>query len=139
MLNNEQELVQFVKDTMGASYEKVSDDGFKRAVLQATQELNWSLPINDPKKEFWIVERTKRFVIYILLVESADKFQYKKIFLQHRFQQYLQLLKLMDEEFLRALETSPELFDTNTYNNLCSYITTGFSYDMAGNDITPYF
>jgi hypothetical protein len=138
MLNNELELVQFVRESMGATYEKVSDDGFKRAATQASQELNWQLPLNDPRKEYWMVERTKRFVIYILLIESAHKFQYKKIYLQHRFQHYIQLLKMMDDEFLRALDTMPDLFDTGTYGELCAYITVGFSYDITGNDITNY-
>lgn len=134
-LPDEQTLVKFVKDTMGASYEKVGDDGFKSAVMQASQELRWTLPLNDPKKEFWMVERTKRYVMYILLIESAHKFQYKKISLQHRFQQYIQLIKMMDAQFLKAIEDNPELFDTGTYTILCSYLSSGFAYDDLGHEL----
>lgn len=135
----EAELIQFVKDTMGASFEKVSDDGFTRAVTQASQELHWTLPLDNPQKEFWMVERTKRFVIYILLIESAHKFQYKKISLQQRFQHYYQLLQLMDAQFAKALEDEPSLFDVGTYSNLGSYISAGFSYDfITGEDISNY-
>jgi len=132
----EAELVKFVKDGMGASYEKVSDDGFKQAASQAQAELHWSLPLNDSFQEFWLVERTKRFVVYILLFESAHKFQYKKISLQHRFNHYMQLLKMMDDTFKEALENNPETFDTGTYSNLSFYLTNGFQYDSDGEDMT---
>jgi len=137
-LENEEELVSFVKDTMGASYEKVTDDGFKRASSQAQAELHWSLPLNDSFKEYWLVERTKRFVTNILLFESAHKFQYKKISLQHRFAQYIQLIKLMDDEFKAALEDNPDVFDTGVWPNLAFYLTNGFQYDTDGEDLT-YF
>ena len=133
-LVDEQELVAFVKDMMGASYEKVSDDGFKRAVTQAQSELNWSLPLSDSFKEYWMVERTKRYVTHILLFESAHKFQYKKISLQHRFKHYKELLELMDEDFKAAIESNPEKFDTSTGTMLCSYLTNGFQYNMDGSE-----
>ena len=135
-LTTEAELITFVKDTMGASYEKVSDDGFKRAVSQAQAELHWLLPLTDSFKEFWLVERTKRFVTYILLFESAHKFQYKKISLQHRFAHYMQLLKMMDDSFKEALENNPDLFDTSVWPNLTFYLTNGFQYDVDGEDLT---
>lgn len=133
---DEPELIQFVKNTMGASYEKVSDDGFKNACKQAQAELNWSLPINNSFKEFWLTERTKRYVTYILLFESAHKFQYKKINLQHRFKHYFQLLELMDDHFKQAIEDNPTEFDTSTGTQLAIYLSSGFSYDIDGEDVT---
>ena len=135
-LLTEEDLVQFVKDTMGASYEKVSNDGFKRASTQAQAELHWSFPITDSFQEFWLVERTKRFVTYILLFESAHKFQYKKISLQHRFKHYFQLLTMMDEQFKDSLENNPDIFDVSTWPNLTFYLTNGFQYDSDGEDLT---
>ncbi len=137
-LTNEEELVTFVKDIMGASYEKISNDAFKRAVSQAKAELHWEFPILDSFKEYWLVERTKRFVTYILLFESAHKFQYKKISLQHRFSHYMQLLTMMDEQFKDALENNPDIFDTGSWTNLTFYLTNGFQYDTDGEDLT-YF
>lgn len=69
---DEAALIAFVKETMGASYSKVSDEGFSTAVTQASQELKWSLPLDDGfKRVLDRVERTKRYVIQILLVEAA--------------------------------------------------------------------
>ncbi len=135
-LNTEQELVSFIQQIMGASYNKLSDDSFKAACKLAQMELHWNLPLVHSDKEYWLIERSKRYVIYILLTESAHKFQYKKIFLQQRFANYLKLLELMDKQFAAALEDSPDLFDTGTWPNLCYYISVGFQYDFDGEDIT---
>lgn len=135
-LNSEQELVKFVQTIMGASYNKLSDDSFKAACKLAQMELHWSLPLTDDRKEYWLIERSKRYVIYILLTESAHKFQYKKIYLQQRFANYLKLLELMDKQFADALESMPDLFDTGTWPDLCYYITNGFNYDFDGTDLT---
>lgn len=135
-LTTEEDLVKFVKDLMGSSYEKVSNDGFKRAAFQAQAELHWTFPVTDSFKEFWLVERTKRFVTNILLFESAHKFQYKKINLQHRFKHYFQLLEMMDKDFKEALENNPETFDVTTWPNLSFYLTSGFQYDLDGEDMT---
>ena len=132
----ESELIQFVKDTMGTSFTKVSEAGFSRAVTQATSELNWSLPCTDSFKQFWLIERTKRYLTYILLFESAHKFQYKKISLQHRFLHYKQLLELMDAEFTKAIEDNPMKFDTSSGTQLAIYLTNGFVYDSDGEDLT---
>lgn len=137
-LTTEKELVSFVKDLMGASYAKVSNDGFKRAVTQAKAELHWDFPVIDSFKEYWLVERTKRFVTHILLFESAHKFQYKKISLQHRFQHYMALIQMMDKDFKDALEENPDVFDVGSWPNLTFYITNGFAYDSDGEDLT-YF
>ena len=132
---DEAALIAFVKKTMGASYSKVSDEGFSTAVTQASQELKWSLPLDEGFKEFWMVERTKRYVIQILLVEAAPKFQYKQIYLQHRFNHYLKLLQMMDEQFQKAIEENPTLFDTGTYERLVDYIENTFAYDILGNEM----
>lgn len=135
-IESDAELITAIQNLMGSSFDKVSNDGFARAIAQAKAELHWTLPLNDPQKEYWMIERSKRYVLFILLTESAHKFQYKKISLQHRFQHYIQLIKLLDEDFQNALENSPELFDVDSWGNLCFYITNGFSYDFLGNDTT---
>ena len=130
------DLVDIVKNLMGASYNVVSDDGFEQAVQQALDELHWTLPCTDSKKGYWIVERSRRHVIYILLVESAHKFRFKEINLHNRFKHYFDLIKMMDAQFAKAIESNPLLFDCDVYENFGSYITAGFVYDFYGNDHT---
>lgn len=136
-LVDRQDLIFFIKDMMGASFDKVSDDGFDKAITQAEKELNWVLPLDNSFQEFWLVERTKRYVTAILLFESAHKFQYKKLYLQHRFDHYIQMLKMMDEEFKEAIESNPDKFDTSSGTVLCFYLTNGFQYNSDGS--TPYY
>lgn len=135
-IQSKRELLETVKTLMGASYDKVTSDGFANAIDQACNELNWEPPQTDPKKCFWMIERAKRFVIYVLLIESAHKFRYKQIFLQQRFENYYKLIDMMDKEFEKALEADPGLFDTGTYSTIADYISNGFQYDSVGRDIT---
>ena len=130
------DLVSYVKNLMGASYNVVSSNGFEQAIQQALNELKWILPCTDAQKGYWIIERSRRHVIYVLLVESAHKFRFKEIHLHNRFAHYFQLIKMMDDQFAKAIETNPMLFDCDTYEHFGSYLTTGFVYDFYGQDHT---
>lgn len=129
------ELIALVKPAMGATSAKVLDESFTSAIRVASQELHWTLPLDDPFKECWMVERTKRHAIQILLIESASKFQYKQIYLQHRFQNYLKLIQLLDGLFEKAIEDYPLLFDVGTYDRFVEYIGNSFQYDIAGREV----
>ncbi len=139
MLSSIPEVIDFVKSGMGDTSSAVSDSGFTNAVTQALRELHWVLPMNNPQKEYWIIERSKRYVIYTLLIDSAHKFQFKKMYLQHRFQHYIQLIKIMDDNFSKSLEDDPTLFDVGIYPNLTFYITNGFEYNDLGEDLSYLF
>ena len=136
-----EELIQAVKTLMGASFDKVSDEGFNQACMNAEAELGWTYPISDARKSYWMVERAKRHVVYILMVESAHKFQYKQIHIEHRFKHYIQLIERMDQEFAQAIEDFPELFDEMLTSGLGVgvlgiYNGPGYIYDELGRDLT---
>ena len=130
------ELIDIVKKLMGSSYNVVSTDGFEQAVQQALDELKWTLPCTDSQKGYWITERARRHVIYVLLVESAHKFRFKEIHLHNRFAHYFQLIKMMDDQFTKAIDSNLILFDCDTYEHFGSYLTNGFVYDFYGQDHT---
>jgi len=133
---DESALKTMVQNLMGATSSKVSDDGFSQAITNALSELQWSLPLTNSSECYWLIERTKRHVLYILLTESAYKFQYKKIFLHYRFNNYFKLIEKMDKDFLTALDREPTLFDTGTYGFIGDYLTAGFDYTELGVDST---
>lgn len=135
---DQDELIEFTQNLMGDSSDKVSTAGFEQAAIQAEAELGWSFPLDDARKCYWLVERNRRHVIYVLMVESAHKFQYKQIHLEHRFKHYIQLVEKMDASFVQALEDNPELFDMieGGYENFADYIRPGFVYDSLGQDLT---
>ena len=135
MISNIDELVSIIQKLMGASYNTVSDEGFEQACRQALAELEWSLPCTDSKKGYWITERARRHVIYVLLVESAHKFRFKEIHLHNRFKHYHALIQMMDDQIANAIEDNPELFDIGTYSDIFFYITNGFEYDYNRNSL----
>jgi len=129
-------LVSIVETLIGSSSTAISSDGLSSAVDMALMELPWTFPLTNPQKEFWITERARRHVLYVLMVESAHKFKYKEISLQHRFNNYFKLIDMMDTKFEKALEDFPDIFDVlPTYPSLCDYITSGFVYDQYGRDV----
>lgn len=104
---------------------------------QALNELGWSLPISDQVKSYWLIQRGKRHALDILRTESAFKFKYKQINLNQRFEHLDRLIKVLDETFLKALESDPNLFGaTNVSDLFGTYIGNGIVYDQHGNDIT---
>ena len=132
------ELLVAVKELMGASFDKVSDEGFDRAGGQAELELRWPYPITDAQREYWQIERCKRHVIYVLYVEAAHKFQYKQIHMEHRHKQYHIMLQKMDEDFSKAIDDNMALFaDIGASWERFSYtVDAGFLYDDTGRDVT---
>lgn len=135
MLATTDDLIDKVKNLMGASFSKVSEDGFAAAVEQALSELGWTIPETDNKKCYWIIERTKRYIIDILLIESAHKYKYDKISLQQRFEHYYKLIDLMDKKFNTAVNDDVELFTTTTLGFVADYIPSGFTYNGVGESV----
>lgn len=132
---NADEALESVDPLIGALTSEVNEDDRLTAIAHALAELHWAFPLTDTSKCYWLVERSKRQIYAILLAESAHKFRYKDIHQQHRFDNYLRLIKMMDAAFQKALENDTEIFDTDTYSNLFSYITNGFNYDNLGRSL----
>lgn len=135
MLSNNTDVQNTVTPLIGDLASKIDPEDFDAATAQALLELQWEFPV-DGKKAYWVVERTKRHIYWGLLSTSADKFRYKDIHLHNRFNQYIQMIRMMDSQFQTALENDIDTFDTNKYSALISYISNGFVYDNLGYDHT---
>ena len=121
---------------LGGLAAKVAVDAFESASDKAYNEVLWPYPITDPFKSYWFLERGKRHLIQIFLIESAHKFKYKQIHLNQRFDHYFLLLKKMDEDFLRATEENPEVFPTPAGGvSFPDYISNTFTYDFLGRSL----
>jgi len=129
------DLIDLTQQLMGGSSDKVSIEGYETAAGQAEKELTITYPITDDVVSYWAVERVRRHATYILMVEAANKFQYKQIHLEHRFKHYIQLIEKMDQEWLEAMVDNPDLFGS-TYSDFSFYLETGFVYDALGRDVT---
>lgn len=121
---------------LGSLASKVSVDAFEAASNKAYNEVLWPYPISDPFKCFWMLERGKRHLIQIFLIESAHKFKYKQIHLNQRFDHYLLLIKKMDEDFLLAIEENPDAFPSPSGGiPFPAYIANTFTYDFLGRSL----
>lgn len=131
-------LIEALKLEMGASVDLITDESYARIAEKTMLELRWVFPVTDSFKEFWTVERARRHALYLLYVEAAQKFKYKQISLNQRFDHYAAIIKQMDEAFKVALDENPAMFPgVATDAGFTQYIGAGFEYSDLGADVSP--
>lgn len=135
-IETSEQLISEVKLSLGSSSELIGAEGYEFVVSQALNELGWSLPV-DGKKAYWAVQRGKRHCLDILRTQSAHKFRYKDLSLNHRFNHYNAMVENLDKKFEKALDTDPDLLDiADMFRVFGTYVENGFVYDQYGNDIS---
>lgn len=137
MLSSIYDVTDIMVVQMSTAATALTADGLEAAVNSALLELQWSLPMTDPTKSMWIIKRSVRHACYILWVASAQKFKYKQVNLQQRFEHYEKLIANMDKEFESALTTDSFLFaGVSSFQMFGTAIGPGFVYDSNGVDLT---
>ena len=111
---------------------------YQNACDDASRETGWSYPVSTDFKIFWMKERGKRHLFFYLMSESAHKFKYKQISLQHRFDHYSKIIKMMDVNYEKTIEENPQEFtDSSAVHAFGNQINAGFVYeDGTGRDET---
>jgi len=111
---------------------------YDNAADDASRETGWVYPVSGNFKEYWTKQRIKRHLFFYLYTESAHKFKYKQINLQHRFDHYHKMLESMDNAFTLAIEERPDLFAGVSVSHLFgTKVDAGFAYQrLTGKDIT---
>jgi hypothetical protein len=111
---------------------------YTNACNDAAMETGFSFPTSTNFQTYWIKMRAKRHLFFYLLTESAHKFKYEQINLQHRFEHYKVLIESMDKLYDKALEDSYLDFSgASTVNVFGTKIDAGFQYDpLTGRDTT---
>jgi hypothetical protein len=131
------EIIELVQIQLSSSSTLISDDGYESAVNTASTELGWSYPQTDPTRVLWLVKRTIRHCCYMLWLSSAQKFKYKQVNLQQRFEHYQILVRQMDREFTDALTEQPSLFaGVDIHKMFGTSLGAGFVYSDLGEDMT---
>jgi len=127
-------LQQEVKGLTGS----LADDDYSNAIDAAERDTGWSMPQTSDFKVKWLVERSKRHLFFFLMSESASKFRYKDIHLQHRFDHYSSLVDKLDAAFEKAQQDDPYQFaDVSAYEQYGHKVDAGFAYDdQTGRDLT---
>ncbi len=133
----EGELIVRLRQEVKGLLSKLEPEDFTNAIANAKDELGFSLPNTSTYQLVWLRKRSKRHLIEFLLTESAHKFKFEEANLQHRFQNYRQLLTDWDKEFLAEVESRPDIFsNVDIFHLFGTKVDAGFAYDHTGEDIT---
>lgn len=139
------ELKERLAALMGSAWSTALDTDAQDAVIaQAFEELGWVYPVTVSRKAYWLVERCKRHALYKTLITQAERFQYKQIKLQHKFDNYFKLISAADLAFAKAMEEEAALMDVGGMDDAMSALfakgffqnPAGFIYDQLGRDLT---
>ena len=117
---------------------KFNTDDWDNAVNAAERDTGWSLPVTTDFKIKWIIQRAKRALYSFRRDESADKFKFKQISLNQRFDNFFKLIKEMDEAFEKAQEEFVHEFaGVDALHTFGSKVDAGFAYEsQTGRDFT---
>jgi len=131
------ELIALLKVEVKGLTSYLVDDDYSNAVDDALRDTGWTLPTTVDFKEKWLKDRSKRHLFFYLQSESAHKFKFEQINLQHRFEHYDKLISTMDKAFEKAIEDNPDQFSgVDAFKTFGHQIDAGFAYDGNGQDIT---
>ena len=132
------ELIIKLQQEMKGLSASLSRIDYENAASASERDTGWSLPQTADFNVKWLIDRAKRHLFYFLLSESAPKFRFKQIYLQHKFEHYRLLIADMDKRFAKAqVEYAFEFAGVSAYEMAGTKIDAGFSYEpLTGRDTT---
>jgi len=135
---NRSELITAVRVQVKSLTNYLVDGDYKEAINNAERDTGFALPVSTSFQIKWMILRTKRHLFDFLLSESAHKFKFEQINLQHRFDHYKILVAQMDKDFEKALEDNLHEFAGVDASHLFgTKIDAGFSSEaQTGRDTT---
>lgn len=110
---------------------------YTNAVEDAQRETAYSLPNTDSEQLYWLKQRTKRHLVFMLATGAAGKFQVKQIKLDQKFRNLKDLYVDMDRLWKEAQE-SLGIGIADIYKLFGSKIDAGYSYDTVTGEETTY-
>lgn len=87
---------------------------YGNAFNAAVRDTGWAFPVSDGFRTTWTLARARRWLYSYLLSQSAYKFKYKQINLQHRFDHFKALVDMEDADWTTAQEDNPQEFITGS-------------------------
>ena len=121
--------------TLRAEY---SSDQFTSAADQAARDTGWAYPVSGDFKISWQKQRMQRHLFAYMMYINARKFKFEQINLQHKFGNFKDLVKMLDEDFRRAMEENPTAFaNTDAWEGFGHVADPGFAYEeQTGRDLS---
>lgn len=117
---------------------KFESDDYDNAITSAEQDNGWSMPVTTAFRIKWMRQRAKRHLFSYRRDESADKFKYKQLSLNQRFDHFFRLIEAMDKIFAKAKEEfAYEFAGVSALNLFGTKVDAGFAYEeQTGRDLT---
>uniref|UniRef100_A0A6M3J8E4 Uncharacterized protein n=1 Tax=viral metagenome TaxID=1070528 RepID=A0A6M3J8E4_9ZZZZ len=136
-MTKDEMITQLQQEVKGLTAYLGSED-YTNACDDAAKETGWSFPVSNSTAIYWQKQRSLRHLLSYLLYESAHRFKYKMINLQHRFEHYKTLIEMMDKKWEAAKdELIVELAGVSGYQFFGTKVDAGFAYEeQTGRDIT---
>ena len=132
-----QELILKLQKEVKGLHQYLVNEDYENAADDAINEFESSWPVSDQLSIYWVKKRAKRHLFFYLLTESAHKFKFEQINLQHRFDHYSKLIELEDKQFETFIEERPDLFaGVDSFKMFGTKVDAGFAYTEYGTDIT---
>ncbi len=137
-MTTKSEMIILLKQEVKGLDSFLVDDDYSNATDDAARETGWTFPVTGDTKIYWQKKRAKRNLHFYLASESAHKFKYKQISLQHRFEHHWKIVEDMDRRWTDAQESLlVELSGAATHELFGTKVDAGFAYqDQTGEDIT---
>ena len=131
------EMASLIEEEVKGLTTYLDSPDFDNACDDAERETGFSFPNSSDFQIRWLKDRAKRHLFFYLLTESAHKFKYEQINLQHRFDHYRQIVRDMDYRYDKALEDFYlEFSGASSVNVFGTKIDAGFQYTNTGRDTT---
>lgn len=132
-----QELILKLEKEVKGLHQYLVKEDYENAADDAINEFELSFPVSEQLLVYWVKRRAKRHLFFYLLTESAHKFKFEQINLQHRFDHYSKIVELEDKSFSEFMEERPDLFaGVDSFKMFGTKVDAGFAYDSIGRDIT---
>lgn len=126
------------QELKGLSTNFVAAD-YTYAVDAAEAETGFTLPTSVTDQIRWLVQRTKRHLLYALWIQNAAKFKIKQLSLNQKFDNLTTLIRSMDVEYENALKDITFGSTASSWAYFGSKIDAGFLNDsVTGEDLTYY-
>ena len=99
------DLILLLKVKLRGVSSSFEHDTLDSAVQLASIECGWALPVMTSFRAHWLLERAYRHCIAMMCADTASKFKFKQINLQHRFDHWFKMLQELDKQFEKTKET----------------------------------
>ena len=132
------ELITVIEQELKALATNFVAVDFTNAIEDAVRETSYVLPNTNNEQIYWLKQRSKRNLIFMLATGVASSFQVKQIKLDQKFRNLKELYVDMDKAWEKA-QGDLGIGVSDTFRLFGSKIDAGFASDEVTGEDTTYY